>query len=99
MYLFCIFILLIGSIGTAECNYMNKNSYKIVFRKSKKHVLGLRKTIYGMLSQSKLSGRLQPRRLGFALVSGFNKRVLCAFYSCRKCCMLGIATAIFRIYY
>lgn len=44
MYLFCIFILLIGNTGNSECNYKNENRFELVFRKSEKYVLGLRKT-------------------------------------------------------
>lgn len=53
----------------------------------------------GMLSQSNLSGRVLPRKLGLALISGLDESMLPGFYSCRKCCMSGITTATFRIYY
>jgi len=34
MYLFCIFVLLIGNTGNVECNYKNENRFEFVFGKS-----------------------------------------------------------------
>lgn len=81
MYLFCIFILLIGNTGNSECNYENENRFELVFRKSEKYVLGLRKTAdVDVFSEADVfSGCVRPQRLSLALISGLSETLLPVF--------------------
>lgn len=75
MYLFCMFVLLIGNTGNIECNYKNENRFEFVFRKSEIHSWFEEDCVCGY-SIRETSGSILSRRLSFALMSGLGEMML-----------------------